>query len=161
MKLELANSGEACIEAVREKKFDCILLDQMMPGMNGEQTLTSMKEQGLLKGTPVVALTADAIIGAKENYLSKGFNDYLSKPVKYDKLEELLKRYIPENKQLIKEEKEENLKTLLIWGNDSDKLRDAKEKLSGMYKCTCILGSKGMEKYLEKHEPDAVLHVIE
>ena len=58
-----------------------------------------MKELDILGGTPVVALTADAIIGAKENYLAMGFTDYLSKPVKYDALEQLLKEYIPKEKQ--------------------------------------------------------------
>ena len=61
-----------------------------------------MKEKDILSGTPVIALTADAIIGAKENYISKGFMDYLSKPVKYEGLEKTLKTYIPAEKQLKK-----------------------------------------------------------
>ncbi|MBR6228666.1 MAG: response regulator, partial [Eubacterium sp.] len=93
MKIDLADSGESCIEKVEEKTYDVILLDQMMPGMSGEATLNEMLRRGTLKGTPVIALTADAIIGARERYIAKGFTDYISKPVKYSELEKTLKKY--------------------------------------------------------------------
>lgn len=159
MKVVLADSGKECIEKVKEGSFDVILLDQMMPGMNGEETLNSMKEQDLVGDTSVIALTADAIMGAKESYISKGFTDYLSKPVKYEKLEETLKRYLPQEKQLVRPAQNNDLPTLLIWGTDSDKIRETKEKLSETYKCTCVVGSKAKDKYLEKHEVDAVMMV--
>ncbi|MCR5403944.1 MAG: response regulator [Butyrivibrio sp.] len=159
MKIDLALSGNECIERVREKNYDIVLLDQMMPGMNGEETLQSMKENGLIGDTPVIALTADAILGARESYISKGFTDYLSKPVKYEKLEEAFKKYLPEEKQLVKPKQEEELPVLLIWGMDSDKLRETKEKLSEHYRCTCVVGSKARDKFLEKHEVDAVMQV--
>ena len=159
MKVDLALSGNECIEKVREKAYDLVLLDQMMPGMNGEETLRSMRENGLLENTPVIALTADAILGARESYISKGFTDYLSKPVKYEKLEEALKKYLPGEKQLLKPKQEEELPALLIWGTDSGKLRETKEKLSEHYKCTCVVGSKARDKFLEKHEVDAVMQV--
>jgi signal transduction histidine kinase/CheY-like chemotaxis protein len=160
IRIATADSGPVCIERVRADKYDCILLDQMMPGMNGEETLKNMKDMDILHGTPVIALTADAIMGAKEGYISKGFTDYLSKPIKYDKLEELLKKYIPEEKQLELKPQNEGLPTMLIWGTDADRIRNAKENLSDHYKCTCVVGTKAMEKYLEKHSPDAVLHII-
>ncbi len=158
MKTDLVDSGAGCIEMVKSNKYDCILLDQMMPGMNGEETLNAMKEQDLLKGTPVVALTADAIMGAEENYLSKGFTAYLSKPVKYEALEKKLKELLPKEKQL-NPNREHELPLLLIWGNDPEKLKMEKERLDGIYRCVCITGSKAMEKYLEKHKPDAVMHI--
>jgi DNA-binding NtrC family response regulator len=143
---------------VEEKTYDIILLDQMMPGMSGEATLNEMLRRGILKGTPVIALTADAIIGARENYLAKGFTDYLSKPVKYDKLEQILREYIPKEKQQIRQP-EEQLPVLVIWGTDPELLRAEKERLDGIYKCVCITGSAAAEKYLEKHSPVAVMHV--
>ncbi len=155
---DFVDSGAACIEKVKTNTYDCILLDQMMPGLSGEDTLREMKEQDILNGTPVIALTADAIIGAKEGYIAKGFTDYISKPVKYDVLEMVLKEYIPEEKQLSPSGADE-LPVILIWGDDSDRLREEKEKLDGIYKCVCVVGQKAMEKYMEKHEPTAVMHV--
>ncbi len=159
MKVDLVDSGRACIEKMLHNKYDCILLDQMMPGMNGEETLNELRKRDMLAGTPVIALTADAIMGAKENYLSKGFTDYLSKPVKYKELEQLLQAYIPKEKQLEKRVIEE-LPVMLLWGTDADRIRQEKERLEGIYKCVCVVGSKAKDKYLEKHEPDCVMHVI-
>ena len=157
MKIELAESGKECIEKVKKAAFDIVFLDQMMPGMNGEETLNNMKELDIIGNTPVIALTADAIMGAKESYIAKGFTDYVSKPVKFEKLEETIKKYLPESKLSSRELSKEELPSLLIWGNDSDKLREAKEKLSGEYKCICVVGSKARDKYLEKHEVYAVM----
>ncbi len=159
IRLDLATSGDECIEKARDKHYDLILLDQMMPEMNGETTLKKMIEIGILRDTPVIALTADAILGARESYISKGFADYLSKPVKYDSLENMLKIYLPKEKQLDKPEVPDELPTLLIWGTDSEKIRQTRERLSAAYKCTCVVGSKAMEKFLEKHEVDGVLKV--
>ena len=158
IKVTPVDSGQKCIDKVKENRFDCILLDQMMPGMSGEETLSEMLEMGILNGTPVVALTADAIIGARENYISKGFTDYISKPVKYDVLEKVLKQYIPKEKQLARSPADD-LPVLLIWGDDSDRLKAEKERLDGIYKCVCVVGEKARDKYLEKHEPEAVMHV--
>ncbi len=159
IKVDLAISGDECIEKASEKKYDLILLDQMMPGMNGEETLIKMNEMDILKGTPVIALTADAIIGAKENYLQKGFNNYISKPVKYSVLEQVLKEYIPKEKQLIPD-RNADLPVMLIWGNDPDRLRLEKDKLESIYKCICVVGEKARDRYLEKHDVQAVMHVV-
>ena len=163
IKMDLVSSGRECIEMVKKKKYDCILLDQMMPEMNGEETLTELKKNNLLNDTPIIALTADAVVGARESYMAMGFTDYLSKPVKYDAVEKALKKYLPLEKQKTydsEEEKEkEELKVLLIWGDDSDKLKAEKEKLDGKYKCVCVVGKEAMEKYLSKHEPYAVMHI--
>lgn len=155
---EFVDSGPKCINRVRNYTYDCILLDQMMPGMSGEMTLNQMIKQDILNGTPVIALTADAVMGAKESYLSKGFTDYLSKPVKYNMLEQILKAYIPCEKQQIPGAAEE-LPVVLIWGEDSKKLREEKERLEGVYKCVCVVGEKARDKYLETHETDRVMHL--
>ena len=156
---DLVDSGKECVEKVKENRYDCILLDQMMPQMSGQDTLNKMNELDILKGTPVVALTADAIIGAKENYLSMGFTDYLSKPVKYDALEQLLKEYIPKEKQLVRHPDDE-LPQALLWGESSDALKQEKERLDGVYKCICVVGEKARDKYLEKHDPSVVIKII-
>ena len=90
-------SGFQCLNDVKENKYNIIFLDHMMPEMGGIETLETLKklEDNLNKDTPVIALTANAISGAKEMYLSKGFDDYLSKPIDYKKLEKILLKYLP------------------------------------------------------------------
>ena len=155
---DYVDSGALCIEKVKSIKYDCILLDQMMPGMSGEETLAEMKNLGILEGTPVIALTADAIIGARESYIEKGFTDYISKPVKYEVLEDVLKTYIPKEKQLAPSGADE-LPVMLIWGDDSEKLKQEKLRLDGIYKCVCVVGEPAKDKYLDKHTPDGVMHI--
>lgn len=158
IKTDFVTSGLSCIEKVQENSYDCVLLDQMMPGMNGEETLNELKRQDIIKEVPVIALTADAIIGAREGYLEKGFTDYISKPVKYEVLEAALKKYLPKEKQLSPIQKDE-LPVALIWGDDPERLKDEKERLDGIYKCVCVNGTKARDKYLEKHKPDVVMAV--
>jgi signal transduction histidine kinase/CheY-like chemotaxis protein len=90
-------SGVETLELLKSNKYDVIFLDQMMPGMSGIETLQYIKEQKLAEGTPVVALTADAISGAREMYMEQGFTDYLAKPIIYEELEKLLLEYLGKN----------------------------------------------------------------
>lgn len=96
-------SGKACLEMVRHEHYDVILLDHMMPEIDGIETLKMLKEMedNQCQDTPVIALTANAIVGVREMYMEKGFNDYLSKPVEGHELEMMLRQYIPEEKQQV------------------------------------------------------------
>ena len=85
----------ATIELLRKERFDILFLDHMMPQMDGFETLKVLKDEGLLKGMPVIALTANAVVGAEEQYLSAGFDGYLSKPVTINDFEKTLKEYLP------------------------------------------------------------------
>lgn len=88
-------SGLECLEWVKKEHFDLILLDHMMPGMDGIQTLKELKQSdNLCRNVPVIALTANAIVGAREEYLKIGFSDYLSKPIEGMELEKMLKKYL-------------------------------------------------------------------
>lgn len=91
-------SGSQCLELVQKNYYDLIFLDHMMPEMDGVETLRRIKmlKDFPCQNTPVVVLTANAISGAKEQYLSEGFDDFLSKPIVPDKLESLLKKMLPE-----------------------------------------------------------------
>ena len=92
---DLAPSGEETIRMMREKHYDILFLDHMMPKMDGIETLKRLKEDNILaEDTTVIALTANAVNGAKEMYLKAGFDDYLSKPIETDQLEERLMRYV-------------------------------------------------------------------
>ena len=101
VQVDLAESGREALEKLRREKYDLVLLDHMMPEMDGVETLQIALEEKLTDGVPVIALTANAIAGAKERYLSLGFTDYLSKPVSGRKLEEMVKQYLP--KKLVQE----------------------------------------------------------
>lgn len=96
-------SGERCLELIRQRHYDVILLDHMMPGMDGIETLKRMKEMKhhLCKDTPVIALTANAIVGVREMYLADGFDDYLSKPIDSNELETMLRKHLPGDKVVV------------------------------------------------------------
>lgn len=87
-----AQSGKECLKMTDESAFDLILMDHMMPEMDGTQTLNAIRSQdsNLCKNTPVVIVTANAVAGAKESYLKAGFNAFLSKPIDPEKLENLV-----------------------------------------------------------------------
>ncbi len=99
-------SGTECLEIVTREYFDVILLDHMMPGMDGIETLVRLKQsENKCKSTPVIALTANAIMGAKEEYIKAGFANYLSKPIEGTALEKMLLQYIPKDKVSLLQEK--------------------------------------------------------
>ena len=96
LQVSFAGSGEECLEKTKNEKFDLILMDHMMPGMDGIETFHFIKEDDLNqnKNTPVVVLTANAVDGVREQYMQEGFSDYLSKPIEADKMEKVLGRYL-------------------------------------------------------------------
>ena len=89
----LVESGEESLSILKESKFDLILIDQMMPGMNGIEVMKKLRENKNFK-TPVVVLTADAVKGQKEKYISEGFDDYMSKPIDKKELSRVLKKFL-------------------------------------------------------------------
>ena len=91
-------SGMEAIEMIRRKNYDIVFLDHMMPKMDGIETLAKIKEEHLkAEGMTIIALTANAVVGAKEIYLQAGFDDYLSKPIEVDRLEKKLAKYLPKD----------------------------------------------------------------
>lgn len=92
------NNGRECLERMQKEHFHIILLDHMMPGMDGMEVIkrTRTLENNRCTSTPIIALTANALKGMKEMYLEAGFTDYLSKPVDGEKLEQMVRKYLPE-----------------------------------------------------------------
>lgn len=90
------SSGAAMLDLIKENVYDIILLDHMMPNMDGIETLKLSKklENNKCINVPVIALTANAIVGAREMYLEAGFNDYISKPIKMNDLCGIIKKYV-------------------------------------------------------------------
>ena len=105
--IDTAYSGMECLEKIAKNHYDIIFLDHMMPEMDGIETLERMRNQeNQNTDTPVIILTANAVVGAKEMYLEKGFADYLSKPIRRDDLTDMLCKYLP--KTLINMPSKEN-----------------------------------------------------
>ncbi|MBO7402297.1 MAG: response regulator [Lachnospiraceae bacterium] len=98
--IDSCTNGEDALELVRGKHYDVIFLDHMMPGMDGIETLKRMKSMTDNRSirTPVVALTANALMGARDMYMAEGFSDYLSKPINVTDLFEMINRY---NKNIV------------------------------------------------------------
>ncbi len=93
-----APGGAECLSMVQEHHYDLIFLDHMMPEMDGVETFRRMKELSdyPCQDTPVIVLTANAVSGAREKYLEEGFDEFLSKPIVPKKLEEMIKRMLPD-----------------------------------------------------------------
>lgn len=99
VKIDTLNSGIDCVEAVKNKKYDLILLDHMMPEQDGIETVGILKSMNdnLSITAAVIVLTANAVSGAGSMYKSAGFEDYITKPIDYRKLESMLIKYLPKD----------------------------------------------------------------
>ncbi|MBQ7615707.1 MAG: EAL domain-containing protein [Butyrivibrio sp.] len=131
--VESARSGQECVEKQHENRYDLIFLDYRMPGMDGIETLDEIKKdtESPNKNTPIIVLTANAISGAKENFIREGFDDYLSKPVESDKLEEALIKYLPKDKVILSADEEKKVKEELE-KDDSVEMPDWAKKLENI-----------------------------
>ena len=123
VQLDTEASGFECIEKVRNKKYHLIFLDYMMPEMDGIETFHRLKKEVNGQSVPVIALTADVSTGIHQHFLSEGFSDYLSKPVMWEKLEELLLQWLPAALVSMKNGAGED------WNITEKQLLDLKQKL--------------------------------
>ncbi len=100
MRMDTASSGKEAVEMAKDTMYDVILMDQRMPEMEGSEAMHRIRETagGASCNSPIICLTADAVIGAKERYLAEGFNDYMSKPVDGASLEKLMLKHLPADK---------------------------------------------------------------
>lgn len=141
MQIESAVNGAEAVEMVRKNDYHMILMDHMMPIMDGVEALHKMKEENLCEKTPIIVLTANAVGNVWEEYLQEGFDDYLSKPIFSRQLYGLIRKYLPE--QLLEQEKDP------FW----DKLSQLDKKLGLEYCCGSEDFYKEMLKsYLENNK---------
>lgn len=106
IQIDQAESGFECLDKMKENRYDIVFLDHMMPQMDGPETLHRLKE---MQGHPsesavIIALTANAFVGARQQYINEGFDDFLPKPIIYKDAEELIMRFLPS--QLVERVKE-------------------------------------------------------
>ena len=166
IQIDTATSGMGALRKVCENKYDIIFIDHRMPGMDGIETLEAMNllSENLNKGKPCIALTANAIQGSREMYLKSGFTDYLSKPVNPDKLEELIRKYLPDSliektsEIEIQPEEKPNLDTKNIKGIDIKKAlencgeRELLDKMFCQFHDSINQKSSELENYLKEND---------
>jgi CheY-like chemotaxis protein len=121
VRAETAESGELALKFVRTRKYDLVFMDHMMQGMDGIETTQHIRGLGddYYEHVPIIALSANAVSGAREAFLRAGMNDFISKPIKAAELNEMLLKWLPPEKLISKEveEVEEETKTT---GEDAD-----------------------------------------
>jgi signal transduction histidine kinase/CheY-like chemotaxis protein len=104
MIIDTCQSGFKSIELISQKKYDLVFMDHMMPGMDGIEAVRIIRgmddPEHYFSNLPFVALTANAVSGMKEMFLSRGFNDYLAKPIDIQKLHAILENWLPDEKKL-------------------------------------------------------------
>lgn len=99
MQVDTAEGGKEALLLVKKNKYDIIFLDHMMPAPDGIETFHAIRnEENINQSTPIIVLTANAVVGAREQYIKEGFDDYLAKPVNYSTLEDMVKKYLPDEK---------------------------------------------------------------
>ncbi|MDE6744996.1 MAG: response regulator, partial [Oscillospiraceae bacterium] len=98
IKAELADSGRKAIEMINSAYYDLVFMDHMMPELDGVDTTKMIRSQNdaYSKELPIIALTANAVSGAREMFLESGFNDFISKPIQLPLLEKILEKWLPE-----------------------------------------------------------------
>lgn len=112
--VETATSGMECLYMTRQKKYHLILMDHMMPEMDGIETFHKLREEkdNPNADTRVIALTANAIVGSREEYMREGFVDYVTKPIDASELEIVLMSYLPEELIITQEKERERAEEL-------------------------------------------------
>ena len=106
VQVSLCKSGETAIEALTENRYDIVFMDHLMPGMDGVEAtrrirkLAEEKGDGYFASLPIVALTANAVFGVREFFIENGFDDFMSKPIDVIKLNSVLEKWLPKEKQL-------------------------------------------------------------
>lgn len=107
LKIRTTDSGMEALRILKKQQFDLIFMDHMMPEMDGVETVRRIREMDgeYYKNVPIIALTANAVSGAREMFLNEGFQDFLAKPIDIAMLERILKLWLPKDLLMQKEEK--------------------------------------------------------
>ena len=147
VQIDTVTSGGEALSLGQNKQYDLIFVDHMMPDMDGFETLEAFRKgDGANSKTPIVILTANAVSGAREQYMAAGFDDYLTKPIDSDKLEACIVKYLPPEKVLLDFEPEEQEETEL---DEASQVLSAIQQLEGIDVAAGIKAAGGRDAYLE------------
>jgi CheY-like chemotaxis protein len=111
--VDTCERGEDSIVLARTKKYDVIFMDHAMPGMDGIETTECLRGMPETADVPIIALTANAVSGMREIFLTKGMNDFISKPIEPAKLDDILRKWLPPEKIVQQEEPSQATETRL------------------------------------------------
>ncbi len=146
VQIDIASSGAECLELTKKKYYHIILLDYMMPGMNGLDTMKALhnQENGLCRDSAVIVLTGNTISGAKQMYEEQGFDGYVEKPVQGKLLEAELLKFLPTD---IIESVEEASVSYAGMGQSRIVTAKKRKKVYITADCTCDIPQELLEKY--------------
>ena len=162
IQITTAMSGQECVDKLREQRFDMVFLDQMMPGMSGIETLKMIRDEKVAEGTPVIAFTADAVVGAKESYLKEGFAGYLPKPIVYPELERLLIEFLPKRYIKPADDKadmfEDRTPSVVVVDSTSENFNRLKIAFTNQFDAVFVKDMDSANRYLEKNNADYIMN---
>ncbi len=165
IRIDTALSGKDALTLAGVNKYDVIFIDHMMPEMDGIETLQHLKEEGRNTDTPAVALTANAVSGARKMFVDAGFTDYVSKPVDGEKLEKLLYVLLPDDliekaspeDAVSADSVEEEISRILVIDDDEAVCTLIKNIMEPAYEVEeCRLGKEAVSK-AKKTQPDLIM----
>jgi len=153
MNIKTALSGYETLDIIKKERFDIVFMDHMMPKMDGIETVKIMRESGYTG--IVVALTANAIVGAAKMFKEAGFDDFISKPINIRELDKILKVYIRDrqSKETLEKAKKSGMQTI-----DISQLKAINPKLAEMFIRDAVAAIATLEETYEKG--DSNLFVI-
>ena len=163
VQIDTAESGYEGIELANRNLYDILFIDHMMPKKDGIETLYEIRAgEGPNCGTKAVCLTANAVSGAREKYISAGFDDYLTKPIVPEKLEQMIMEYLPEEKLTkipVTDETSEapSIPTVLVIDDDEVIRVNAEQILKPYYSVLCCGDGRTGVETAEKEQPDLIL----
>ena len=164
VKIDTAASGAEALSMAKEKHYDIIFIDHMMPEMDGVETLHRIRKETDSEGTVCIALTANAVSGAREKYIAAGFSDYISKPIVGRRLEEMIKKYLPEEKVLKAlpagrqaSAPSDRTSRVLVVDDDEVILAASKEILGSDFNVICTCDGNEALSIAKDEQPDLIL----
>lgn len=168
--VDTAASGEECLELLRANKYHCVLLDHMMPVMDGVETLRRIRKLPGCAKLLVIALTANAMKGMREFFMDNGFDDYMPKPISLESIAAVLRKWVPADKLVAitpEEKPEERFPEALskCQGIDVDAAMQYSETYADLLSIICDFSglidmkSRQIEKYAE--DGDAASYTVE
>lgn len=146
VQVDVANSGAECLELTKQKYYHVILLDYMMPGMDGLETMAAIRKQenGLCKDSAVVALSGNALASGRGAYLEQGFDGYVEKPIQGKSLEVEIMQFLPADIVETMESDDE----AMVFADPIRKITSKKrKKLYITADCACDIPAELLEKY--------------
>ena len=165
LQIDTAANGQQAIERVRDEKvkYDAIFMDHMMPGMNGIEAMGKIREIGTdyAKNIPVIVLTANALVGNEQMFLSRGFQAFISKPIERTRLDAVIRRWLwNEDKEKKYLERQEGAQGQSLEKQGAVKERVGLTRRSGIDRRALKLGIDGLdvEKAIKEFDGDEDLY---